>query len=126
MPKILISKTFSFFILNFVLSLTDGTTYQEKTMTRCEIIANQSVQEEITLLLEEKIPDILYTTVPLVTGRGKNSYKLGSTTWPETNFILITYVHDDKVKLIKAIIQAVKQKFAGEGIKLFCVKAVEE
>lgn len=53
-------------------------------MTRCEIIANQSVQEEITLLLEEKIPDILYTTVPLVTGRGKNSYKLGSTTWPET------------------------------------------
>ncbi len=95
-------------------------------MTRCEIIANQSVQEEITLLLEEKIPDILYTTVPLVTGRGKNSYKLGSTTWPETNFILITYVHDDKVKLIKAIIQAVKQKFAGEGIKLFCVKAVEE
>lgn len=95
-------------------------------MTRCEIIANQSVQEEITLLLEEKIPDILYTTVPLVTGRGKNSYKLGSTTWPETNFILITYVSDDKVRFIKAIIQAVKQKFAGEGIKLFCVKAVEE
>ncbi len=95
-------------------------------MIRCEIIANQSVQEEITLLLEEKIPEILYTTVPLVTGRGKNSYKLGSTTWPETNFILITYVQDDKLKLIKAIIQAVKQKFIGEGIKLFCVKALEE
>ena len=28
MPKILISKAFSFFILNFVLSLTNGTTYQ--------------------------------------------------------------------------------------------------
>ena len=29
MPKILISKAFSFFILKFVLSLTNGTTYQE-------------------------------------------------------------------------------------------------
>ncbi len=95
-------------------------------MTRCEIIANQSVQEEITLLLEEKIPDILYTTVPLVTGRGKNSYKLGSTTWPETNFILISYVQDDKLKIIKAIVRAIKQKFVGEGVKLFCVKAMEE
>ena len=33
MPKILISKAFSFFILNFVLSLTNGTTYQEILMS---------------------------------------------------------------------------------------------
>ena len=44
-------------------------------MTRCEIIANQSVQEEIISLLEEHIPDILYTIIPLVTGRGKENYK---------------------------------------------------
>lgn len=92
-------------------------------MIRCEIIANQSVQEEITVLLEEKIPEICYTTVPLVTGRGKNTYKLGSTTWPETNFLLISYIQDENLPVVKAIIQAVKQKFAGEGIKLFCVKA---
>ena len=92
-------------------------------MTRCEIIANQSVQEEITLLLEEYIPDCLYTVIPGVTGRGKNSYKLGSSTWPEMNFILLTYVEDSKVQTVKDIIKAVKNKFAGEGIKLFCVKA---
>jgi hypothetical protein len=92
-------------------------------MTRCEIIANQSVQEEITLLLEEHIPGCLYTIIPGVTGRGKNSYKLGSSTWPEMNFILLTYVEDSKVQTVKDIIKAVKNKFAGEGIKLFCVKA---
>lgn len=94
-------------------------------MIRCEIIANQSVQEEITVLLEEKIPEIRYTTVPLVTGRGKESRKLGNTTWPETNFLLISYIEDENLAVVKGVIRAVKQKFSGEGIKLFCVRAEE-
>ncbi|MCR4822997.1 MAG: hypothetical protein K5873_09025 [Treponema sp.] len=94
-------------------------------MTRCEIIANQSVQEEITSLMEEHIPGVLYTIIPTVVGKGKNSYKMGSATWPETNFILISYVEDENVKTMKAIIKAVKEKFAGEGIKLFLLKAEE-
>lgn len=92
-------------------------------MTRAEIIANQSVQDEIISLMEEHIPDVLYTIIPTVVGRGKNSYKMGSATWPETNFILISYVEDKEVSVMKAIIAAVKEKFAGEGIKLFLVKA---
>lgn len=92
-------------------------------MTRCEIIANQSVQDEIISLMEEHIPGVLYTIIPTVVGRGKNSYKMGSSTWPETNFILISYVEDKEVSVMKAIIAAVKEKFAGEGIKLFLVKA---
>ncbi|MBQ8681036.1 MAG: hypothetical protein IJ530_14995 [Treponema sp.] len=92
-------------------------------MTRCEIIANQSVQDEIISLMEEHIQGVLYTIIPTVVGRGKNSYKMGSATWPETNFILISYVEDKEVSVMKAIIAAVKEKFAGEGIKLFLVKA---
>lgn len=92
-------------------------------MTRCEIIANQSVQDEIISLMEEHISGVLYTIIPTVVGRGKNSYKMGSATWPETNFILISYVEDKEVPVMKAIISAVKEKFAGEGIKLFLVKA---
>lgn len=92
-------------------------------MTRCEIIANQSVQEEIINLLEEHIPEVLYTIIPMVVGRGKNSYKLGNASWPETNFVLISYVEDEQVKIVQAIIKAVKEKFVGEGIKLFLVKA---
>ena len=93
-------------------------------MIRCEIIANQSVQEEITVLLEEKVPDIQYTIVPLVTGRGKNSYKLGNSTWPETNFLLISYIDDKDLSMVKAVVSAVKQKFTGEGIELFCILAI--
>lgn len=92
-------------------------------MTRCEIIANQSVQEEIVTLMEEHIPGILYTIIPTVVGRGKKSYKMGSATWPETNFILVSYVEDGNVRTMKAIVSAVKEKFAGEGIKLFLVRA---
>ena len=92
-------------------------------MTRCEIIANQSVQDEIISLMEEHISGVLYTIIPTVVGRGKNSYKMGSATWPETNFILISYVEDKEVPVMKAIISAVKEKFTGEGIKLFLVKA---
>mgnify|MGYP007069840472 FL=1 len=92
-------------------------------MTRCEIIANQSVQDEIVSLMEEHIPGVLYTIIPTVTGRGKNSYKMGNGTWPETNFVLISYVDDGQVAMMKAIIKAVKERFAGEGIKLFLVRA---
>lgn len=94
-------------------------------MTRCEIIANQSVQDEITDLIEEHLPGCLYSVIPAVTGKGKKSYKLGNSTWPETNFILVSYVEDSDLPMIKAIINAVKDKFKGEGIKLFCVKAEE-
>ena len=94
-------------------------------MTRCEIIANQSVQDEIVSLMEEHIPGVLYTIIPTVVGRGKNSYKMGNGTWPETNFILVSYIEDENVAMMKAIIKAVKERFTGEGIKLFLVKAEE-
>ena len=60
-------------------------------MIRIEIIANQSVQEEIIKNLEAVMPDFCYSLLPLIYGRGKESYKLGTTTWPETNFILLAY-----------------------------------
>ncbi len=94
-------------------------------MTRLEIIGNQSLQDEIISLLEEHIPGVLYTIIPVVTGKGKNNYKLGNSTWPETNFVLISYVEDSQVETAKKIIAAVKEKFEGEGLKLFCVKAEE-
>ena len=92
-------------------------------MTRCEIIANQSVQDEIISLMEEHIEGVLYTIIPTVLGRGKNSYKMGNSTWPETNFVLVSYIKDEKVPVLKAIIKAVKERFSDEGIKLFFVKA---
>ncbi|MBR4463243.1 MAG: hypothetical protein IKS40_01355 [Treponema sp.] len=92
-------------------------------MYRAEIIANQSVQDDIIEVLEEYIPDILYTIVPLVHGRGGNDRKLGSTTWPETNFVLFTYVQDKDKSVVDSVLSAIKEKFPDEGIKLFWLRA---
>lgn len=97
--------------------------FKEENMLRIEIIANQSVHDEIIDALEEYIPDILYTVIPLAEGRGKNSYKLGTSSWPETNFVLFSYVKKSRAEKVKAIIKAIKEKFPDEGIKVFFAKA---
>jgi hypothetical protein len=92
-------------------------------MYRLEIIANKSVEDDIIEALEQYVPGILYTTVPLAYGRGGNDRKLGTPTWPETNFVMISYIEDASLLTVKAVMKGVKDKFKGEGIKLFCIKA---
>ena len=92
-------------------------------MYRLEIIANKSVEEDITDALEQYIPGILYSVVPLVYGRGGNDRKLGTSTWPETNFLMISYIEDKDLPTAKAVIEAVKDRFKGEGIKMFIIKS---
>ena len=94
-------------------------------MYRAEIISNQSVQEDITERLEQEIPDIQYTVIPEIHGRGVRSKKLGDTIWPEMNFVLFDYVKDDEALKIKGIVEAVKKRFPNEGISLFFTKAEE-
>ncbi len=94
-------------------------------MYRCEIVSNKSVEDDIKEALEQYIPGILYTTIPLAYGRGGDDYKLGTSTWPETNFVLVTYVEDKDLPMVKAVIKGTKEKFNREGIKLFVVKAEE-
>lgn len=88
-------------------------------MIRIEIFANQSTQEKIISNLEAAIPGFLYTVIPLAHGRGKKSRKLGTTTWPETNVIIIAYCDDNRAKTVRTVVQYIKGKFPGEGIKLF-------
>ena len=91
-------------------------------MLRIEIIANQSVHDEIIDALEEYIPNILYTVIPLAEGRGKLNYKLGTSSWPETNFVLFSYMKKSEAEKVKTIIKAIKEKFPDEGIKVFFTK----
>jgi len=94
-------------------------------MFRAEIISNQSVEDDIVELLEQEIPQIQYTIIPDVHGRGASSKKLGDTIWPEQNFCLFAYVDESDAKKVKSIIQSVKEKFPKEGISLFFVKCEE-
>ena len=90
---------------------------------RAEIISNQSVQEDITELLEKEIPSVQYTVIPEIHGRGVRTQKLGDTVWPEMNFVLFTYVEKEDALKVKAVVAAVKERFPNEGISLFFTKA---
>jgi hypothetical protein len=57
--------------------------------------------------------------VPLAHGRGGESYKLGTSTWPETNVIIIAYSDDDKEATIRTVVDYLKEKFPTEGITMF-------
>ena len=92
---------------------------------RAEIISNQSVEDDIIERLEENIPDIQYTILNDVHGKGLKTRKMGSAAWPEQNFILYAYVDAEAARKIKAVIEDVKVKFPKEGISLFFTKGVE-
>ncbi len=92
-------------------------------MYRIEIISNKSVEDDITQALEKSVENILWTKFPVVYGKGKNNKKLGNSTWPEKNFVLVSYIEDDDYKKITTAIEEIKKKFSNEGIKLFAIKS---
>lgn len=96
---------------------------ENKIEYRAEIISNASVEDDIVELLEQEIPELQYTVLPVVHGRGGKAKKLGDTVWPEQNFVLFAYVNLQNAKKIKAIIAAVKKKFPKEGIEVFFSEA---
>ena len=88
-------------------------------MKRMELMANRSVENEIISALEEHIQDFYYSILPQIHGKGKTRYRLGTATWPETNFMLISYLEDEDAARAQVAIRAVKERFPREGIKVF-------
>ena len=93
-------------------------------MKRMELIANKSVENEIIEALEKNIEGFYYTLIPELHGRGKNKYCLGTATWPELNFMLISFLEDPDAVKAENIIHEIKKSFPREGIKLFMMEAV--
>jgi nitrogen regulatory protein PII len=88
-------------------------------MKRIELIANRSVESEIIDAMEEAIENFHYTMLPEIHGKGKTKYRLGTATWPELNFFLISYLEDEDAEKAQATVRTVKKRFPHEGIKLF-------
>lgn len=92
-------------------------------MYRIEIISNKSVEDDLVDALSGNLDGFLYTKIPLAYGKGGDDMKLGTATWPETNFILLSYIADEWLETAKAVVAAVKKKFPREGITFFAVRA---
>lgn len=88
-------------------------------MTRFELLANKSVQDELIEAVEKSAPRIRYTVLPVVHGRGGDDRKLGTAVWPEENFALVCYAEESEAGLFREAIRAVKAAYPTEGIVLF-------
>ena len=88
-------------------------------MIRIEIIANQSVEENILESLAKEQVGKYYTKIPNIWGVGSSGPRMGDAVWPEENFSLVIWCEKEESLGIKKAIESVKEKFPGEGIKLF-------
>ncbi len=94
-------------------------------MLRVEIISNQSVEDDIKEALLKELPELEYSVLPVVNGKGRNTEKLGTTVWPEVNFILFTYTDEETAGKIASVIKGIKEKFPKEGITIYASQALE-
>jgi hypothetical protein len=88
-------------------------------MIRVEIIANQSVEENILEALAKEEAGKFYTKYPNILGNGSSGPRMGDAVWPEENFIYVIWCEKDEALKIEKAVKSVKEKFPGEGIKLF-------
>jgi hypothetical protein len=88
-------------------------------MIRVEIIANNSVEENVLEALAAEQAGKFYTKIPGALGVGSSGSRMGDAIWPEENFVLIIWCEEEEAGRIKRAIDSVKEKFPGEGIKIF-------
>ena len=88
-------------------------------MKRIEIIANQSVEENILDAIKFEGVGKYYTKYPNVHGVGKSGPRMGDPVWPEENFALIFWCDEEEARGLERAVNFVKERFPDEGIKLF-------
>jgi hypothetical protein len=92
-------------------------------MKRLELIACEAVQAELIAGLERSVKDIEYTLFPRIEGKGKRIRKDGTQTWPELNFMLLSYLNDSDIPAAEKAIADVARRFPNEGIFAAVVNA---
>jgi hypothetical protein len=88
-------------------------------MIRVEIIANHSVEENILEALKKEDAGKYYPMYPSIFGVGSAGSRMGDAVWPEENFAMVIWCEEEEANAIERAIASVKEKFPGEGIKLF-------
>jgi hypothetical protein len=88
-------------------------------MVRTEIYANRSVKDDIIEKIEERTPNIAYSLIENVQGRGKNGIHLGTVIWPEINVLYVLYGDREQASAVAEAVEQIKRAFPTEGIKIF-------
>ena len=92
-------------------------------MIRFEIIANHSVEENILEALAKEGAGKYYTKYPVIFGVGSAGPRMGDAIWPEENFVLVIWCEEEEADAVRRAVAKVKEKFPGEGIKIFSLSS---
>lgn len=96
------------------------------TARRVEIIANQSIEEDVIDQLTEAGHGDSFTYLHPVYGRGSTGRREGSATWPETNVMFVVYLTAAEARTLQKAMHTLKEKFPQEGIKVWISAAAME
>ena len=88
-------------------------------MIRLEVIANQSVEENILEAFKFGEVGKYYTKYSHVFGVGTSGPRMGDSVWPEENFSLVIWCDEEEARGIARAVAEVKKQFPDEGIKVF-------
>ncbi|GHV83258.1 hypothetical protein AGMMS50212_05980 [Spirochaetia bacterium] len=86
---------------------------------RVEIIANNSVEENIFEEFKTEGVAKYYTKMNNVHGVGSSGPRMGDAIWPEENFVLIIWCELEEALGIERALKRIKTRFPLEGVKLF-------
>ena len=95
-------------------------------MKRIEIIANQSIQEDMFDIFKKNDIAKHYSLIRGVHGVGNSGPRMGDHIWPEENFILVLYCNEVEAAAIKKAITELKSFFVDEGVRIFETQAFEQ
>lgn len=92
-------------------------------MKRMDIIANQSIEENVIEELAAVGHGDEFTYMHPVYGRGKNGRREGSPVWPETNVMFVVYLEEDTARALAKRIHELASRYPNEGIRCWLSNA---
>lgn len=90
-------------------------------MIRLEIIANNTVEQDIKDALALPDERLCFSRIASIHGQGRQVPRQGDEVWPEENFLLFIYCDEEKARTYIEGVKKVKERFPQEGIKVFAL-----
>jgi nitrogen regulatory protein PII len=95
-------------------------------MFRVEIICDATIEDEYKEGLHGIGPELYYTSVSPVRGRGKKGQRQGDSVWPEENALFFIYTDAEGLDAVRALTAEIRERFPRSGVAAFSVAQAQD